>query len=102
MGSLFNAVDEVYRRCRGAYSVVSLVCGAGILGFQRSLTASADAANGTAVTLSLAEPMTAASLGILVLGEQLNPQAFFGISLILTGLVVLVVRRSSIRQRLRA
>jgi DME family drug/metabolite transporter len=46
-----------------------------------------------AVTLSLAEPMTAATLGIVVLGEQLNPQAFVGISLIFAGLVVLVLRR---------
>ncbi len=46
----------------------------------------------TAVTLSLAEPMTAAALGILVLGEQLNAQAFFGISLIFAGLVVLVAK----------
>lgn len=47
----------------------------------------------TAVTLSLAEPMTAATLGILVLGEQLNVQAFSGIALIFGGLVVLVVKR---------
>lgn len=47
----------------------------------------------TAVTLSLAEPMTAATLGILVLGEQLNTQAFFGISLIFAGLVVLMVKK---------
>ncbi len=47
---------------------------------------------GTAVTLSLAEPMTAATLGILVLGEQLNPQAFFGISLIFAGLLILVTK----------
>lgn len=47
----------------------------------------------TAVTLSLAEPMTAATLGILVLGELLNARAFIGISLIFAGLVVLVVRR---------
>ena len=46
----------------------------------------------SAVTLTLAEPMTAATLGILVLGEQLNLQAFGGISLILAGLVVLVLR----------
>jgi len=50
---------------------------------------------GTAVTLSLAEPMTAATLGVLVLGEQLNSQAFFGISLIFAGLVVLVLRRKT-------
>jgi drug/metabolite transporter, DME family len=47
----------------------------------------------TAVTLSLAEPMTAATLGIVVLGEQLNAQAFAGISMIIAGLVVLVLRR---------
>jgi DME family drug/metabolite transporter len=47
----------------------------------------------TAVTLSLAEPMTAATLGIVVLGELLNARAFIGISLIFAGLVVLVVRR---------
>ncbi len=51
----------------------------------------------TAVTLSLAEPMTAATLGILVLGEQLNMQAFFGISLILVGLVVLILKRSAVK-----
>jgi len=48
---------------------------------------------GTAVTLSLAEPMTAATLGILVLGEQLSVQAFAGIGLIFAGLVLLVARR---------
>jgi len=48
----------------------------------------------TAVTLSLAEPMTAATLGIVVLGEQLNVQAFSGITLIFAGLVVLMSKRS--------
>ena len=48
---------------------------------------------GTAVTLSLAEPMTAAILGVLVLGEQLNSQAFFGISIIFAGLVVLISKK---------
>lgn len=43
-----------------------------------------------ATTLSLAEPMTAACLGILVLGEQLTLLAFAGIALIFSGLLVLV------------
>lgn len=46
----------------------------------------------TAVTLTLAEPMTAATLGILVLGEQLNSQALFGISFIFAGLLVLILK----------
>jgi DME family drug/metabolite transporter len=48
----------------------------------------------TAVTLSLAEPMTAATLGILVLGEQLNVQAFCGIALIFGGLMLLLLKRN--------
>lgn len=50
---------------------------------------------GSAVTLSLAEPMTAALLGIFVLGEVLNLQAAGGIVLIFSGLAVLVIRRRS-------
>lgn len=53
----------------------------------------------TAVTLSLAEPMTAATLGIVVLGEQLNTQAFFGISLILSGLMVLLLKRNILSRK---
>ena len=43
----------------------------------------------TAVTLSLAEPLTAALLGLVVLGEQHTPLAFLGIGLILSGLLLL-------------
>lgn len=53
----------------------------------------------TAVTLSLAEPMTAAVLGILVLGEQLNTQAFSGISVIFVGLIILVLKRKAVEQK---
>lgn len=31
---LFKAVDAVHRRCRGAYAVITLICGHGILGFR--------------------------------------------------------------------
>ena len=44
----------------------------------------------TAVTLSLAEPLTAALLGVTLLSEQLTPVALGGIVLIFSGLVVLV------------
>ena len=44
----------------------------------------------TATTLSLAEPMTAATLGIVILGEQMNLQAGSGIVLIFIGLAVLI------------
>lgn len=45
----------------------------------------------TAVSLSLAEPLTAALLGIIVLGEQLTPFAFLGMVLIFSGLLLLSV-----------
>lgn len=54
---------------------------------------------GSAVTLSLAEPMTAALLGIFVLGEVLNLQAACGIVLIFSGLAVLVIRRRSPKRK---
>jgi DME family drug/metabolite transporter len=55
-----------------------------VRGLQRAQVASV-------VTLSLAEPMTAGLLGVLLLGEQLTPQAFGGISLIFAGLLLLVL-----------
>lgn len=47
----------------------------------------------SAVTLSLAEPLTAATLGIVVLREQLTFPVLCGIMLIFSGLVVLVMGR---------
>jgi DME family drug/metabolite transporter len=47
----------------------------------------------TAVTLSLAEPLTAGALGVVVLGEQLTTSAVLGIGLIFTGLVLLALGR---------
>jgi len=46
-----------------------------------------------AVTLTLAEPLTAGLLGLLVLGERLSTQSASGMVLILAGLVVVSVRR---------
>lgn len=50
---------------------------------------------GTAVTLSLAEPLTAGLLGVLLLGERLTPLAGVGILLIFSGLATLSVRIKS-------
>ena len=44
-----------------------------------------------AVTLSLAEPLTAGLLGILILGERLSPQAMIGAALLLGGLLSLSI-----------
>jgi DME family drug/metabolite transporter len=47
----------------------------------------------TATTLSMAEPMTAACLGIFLLGEQISTPILAGIVLIFCGLAVLVSTR---------
>jgi DME family drug/metabolite transporter len=46
----------------------------------------------TAVTLTLAEPLTAATLGLVVLGERLTPPALVGVAFLLAGLAILSVR----------
>lgn len=56
----------------------------------------------SATTLSLAEPATAAVLGIVVLGEQLTTQSFTGIALIFAGLVVLMTKKKAQLNRAEA
>ncbi|MBU5638499.1 EamA family transporter [Geomonas sp. Red69] len=51
----------------------------------------------SAVTLSLAEPLVAALLGILFLGERLTPTALAGIPLLFAGLAVLAYSMSGKR-----
>lgn len=53
----------------------------------------------TAVTLSLAEPLTAGLLGLFLLGERLTPAAGAGIGLLLTGLAVLALDRTPVERR---
>jgi DME family drug/metabolite transporter len=47
----------------------------------------------TAATLTLAEPLTAGLLGVLVLGERLSPVAVAGMALLVLGLLLATVRR---------
>ena len=47
----------------------------------------------TAATLSLAEPLTAGLLGVLVLGERVSPVAICGMGLVVLGLLLATVRR---------
>ncbi|MFC7364350.1 MULTISPECIES: DMT family transporter [Bhargavaea] len=47
----------------------------------------------TAVTLSLAEPLTAAILGVAIVGEELNFFAWTGVGFLLGGLIVLTFGR---------
>lgn len=51
----------------------------------------AQVSSAAAVTLSLAEPMTAALLGVFIVGETLSLTAWLGIVLLLTGIGVLVL-----------
>lgn len=52
----------------------------------------------TTVTLTLAEPLTAAALGILVLDEELSPAAAVGAGFLLAGLLVLTRGYRKIRK----
>lgn len=47
----------------------------------------------TAVTLTLAEPMTAGMLGVFIVGERPSVLALFGVLLLLTGLAILTLRQ---------
>jgi DME family drug/metabolite transporter len=47
---------------------------------------------GSTVTLSLAEPLTAAALGVIVLGERLSPSAALGVLLLLAGLAIIGIQ----------
>jgi DME family drug/metabolite transporter len=47
----------------------------------------------TAVTLSLAEPLTAATLGVILVGERLPPTALLGVALLVTGLALITLRK---------
>jgi drug/metabolite transporter, DME family len=49
----------------------------------------------TAGTLSLVEPLTAALLGVFLLGEQLNALGFIGVSSLFLGLLILVMKRQN-------
>lgn len=53
----------------------------------------------SAVTLTLAEPMTAGLLGLLLLGEKMNTQAYCGMLLIFCGLVLLALPRGMLLRR---
>lgn len=48
----------------------------------------------SATTLSLAEPFTATILSVIVVGEILNMTAWIGVMLMLSGIIVLTIRRN--------
>lgn len=50
----------------------------------------AHVSSSTAVTLALAEPMTAALLGVFMLGESLSKTSWFGIFLLMLGIGILI------------
>ncbi|MFP5256269.1 MAG: DMT family transporter [Acidimicrobiia bacterium] len=91
-GPLASADGALMAGWLGAVSLAAayLLFGRGIAGV----------AVATATTLSLAEPLTAATLGILVLDEALTGQVFAGMVLVFGGLAVLAVRPTSRRRPL--
>lgn len=55
----------------------------------------------TAVTLTLAEPLTAGTLGVLVLRERFTPATIAGTICILSGLLILFVKKRDEKERVR-
>lgn len=53
----------------------------------------------TAVTLTLAEPLTAATLGLLLLGERMAPAGYAGMACLVLGIGLLVVPKAGIMRR---
>lgn len=51
----------------------------------------------SATTLSLAEPLTAALLGVFVVGEHLNMTAWIGISFLMGGILIITLGRKTIK-----
>lgn len=51
-------------------------------------------ASSAAVTLSLGEPLTAALLGVILVGEHLSVVAWFGVALLLGGILVVTFKRN--------
>ncbi len=60
--------------------------------FSRGITTTPAA---TATTFSLAEPVTAALLATVVLGERLTPSSMAGVVLVMSGLVILTVAEAA-------
>ncbi len=56
----------------------------------------------TAVTLALAEPLTAALLGVFLLGETLNKTSWLGIFLLLLGIVILILSTRNTEKQMDA
>ncbi|WP_338450957.1 EamA family transporter [Niallia oryzisoli] len=64
-----------------------MATGVAYLLFSKGLT---HVSSSTAVTLSLAEPLTAALLGVFIVGEHLNTTSWLGIFLLMLGIGILI------------
>jgi DME family drug/metabolite transporter len=64
-----------------------MATGIAYLLFAKALT---HVSSSTAVTLSLAEPLTAALLGVFLLGENLTITSWFGMTLLILGIGLLL------------
>lgn len=76
-----------------------IVTGIAYFMFARGL---ANVDSSTAVTLSLAEPLTATILGVFMLGEAMSPISWLGLILVLLGIGVLILSSVKKSKRLEA
>lgn len=79
----------------GAVTAVWLAAATTLVGYRLFARGLSGVDAPTAATLTLAEPLTAAALGVVVIGERLNAWSLAGAGLLLVGLVVTAGARRS-------
>jgi len=76
---------------QNSWPMILMGLGATSLAYVLFLAGLGKISSSSAVTLSLAEPLTAALLGVFLVGEYLSPTSWVGIMLLLGGIIVLTM-----------
>lgn len=80
--SIFNSVEKLFNRCQGAYSVVTLIAGVGLVAFRdplgiRPLAIGKTIENGVTETIVASESVAIEALGFDLIGDIAAGEAVF-------------------------